>query len=149
MTTLLVMCLQLSALALGFSFIGWCLGSLAVPLSIWVGTGLTIGYVLWVGRAGIFLASVWMTLLVSLVIALKIFPPHWLEYFRYGYWPLSLILFWGSGVLLFTLLGNYVQSLPLLPIKTPFLGQLVSFLVLLLGLGLGAILWPQPVFLKL
>ncbi|MFM7471754.1 MAG: hypothetical protein ACKO5P_09630 [Nodosilinea sp.] len=148
MTTIPAICLQLSILTLGFSCLGWGLGSLAAPLPIWVGTGLTVGYVVWAGRAGLFLASVWMTLLISLVITFKIFPPHWLEYFRYGFWPLSLMLFWGVGVGLFTLLGNYVQSLQPLPLKARVLGQWISLVVVLLGLVSGRVLFPHPIFLQ-
>lgn len=145
MTPLSDLCLQLFALTLGFGVLGWCLSSLAAPPPIWLGMGLTIGYVVWVGRAGLFLASVWITFLVSLVVGLKIFPPHWLEYFKYGFWPLSLMAFWAAGMGLFALLGNYVQSLPA---RHRLLWQGLALVAIGLGLAAGIKGVPHGVFLQ-
>jgi hypothetical protein len=106
-------------------------------------------YVLWVGRAGIFLASVWATVLISLVIIFNILPPLWLKYFDYRLWPTSVIFFWGASVLLFTLLANYTQDLQRLPRQARFCWRLGSWVLLLVGLGLGAAFIPKPAFLTL
>ena len=140
---------RLLTLSAGFAVLGWCLACLASPWPIWAGTFLTMAYVLWVGQAGIFLASVWSTILISLVIIFNILPPLWLEYFDYRLWPASIILFWATSVLLFTLLANYTQSLQQLPPQVRFFWRLGSWLLLLAGLGLGAALIPKPAFLTL
>ena len=140
---------QLIPLIVGFAGFGWCLACLASPWPIWLGTLLATMYVLWVGQAGIFLASVWATVLISLVIIFNILPPLWLEYFDYRLWPASIILFWGTSVLLFTMLANYTQGLQPLPRPARFWWRLGSWLLLLVGLGLGALFLPKPVFLTL
>ena len=140
---------QLIPLIVGFAGFGWCLACLASPWPIWLGTLLATMYVLWVGQAGIFLASVWATVLISLVIIFNILPPLWLEYFDYRLWPAIIILFWGTSVLLFTLLANYTQGLQPLPRQARFWWRLGSWLLLLVGLGLGAFFLPKPVFLTL
>ncbi len=140
---------RLLTLSVGFAILGWCLACLASPWPIWAGTFLTTVYVVWVGQAGIFLASVWSTVLISLVIIFNILPPLWLEYFDYRLWPASIILFWVASVLLFALLANYTQGLQQLPPQVRFFWRLGSWLLLLAGLGLGAAFIPKPPFLTL
>lgn len=103
--------MQILGLAAGLGVCGWSLTLFSAPAPVWVGTALVVGYLLWVGRGGIFLASLWITALISLAIALDIFPAFWPHQLHYRYWALTVILLWGFGTLLLAGLGRYAQSL--------------------------------------
>lgn len=86
---------------------GWGLSALAAPVPIWVGTGLVVAYLFWTGKRGIFIASIWITLLVSLAIAFDLSPAFWPEKLKYRYWALCLMLIWGAAIAVIWFLGLY------------------------------------------
>ena len=99
--------LKILMLIVGVGLFGWGLSAFAAPTVIWVGTGLVMIYLFWVGKGGIFPASAWVTVLMTLAIALDVFPAFWPEQLHYRFWARSLIGLWAGAIGIVWLLGSY------------------------------------------
>lgn len=133
--------LQLLSLVLGCGLFGWGLSAFhAVPL-IWLGTGCVMGYLLWVGQGGIFPASVWITVLISLAIAFDLIPPFWPDHVKYRYWAMGLILIWAAAVGIMGLLGYQGDRLSRDRLNQRLGVRFISLGAALIGLELGRMIY--------
>lgn len=102
--------LRLLGVIISVGITGWGLSILEAPFPIWLVTGLVVAYLFWTGRRGVFIASIWITLLVSLAIALDLSPDFWPEKLHYRYWAMCLMLIWAVAIAAIWLVGSYTTQ---------------------------------------
>lgn len=130
-------------LLVGLFGLGLCLFSAGI--GIWLATGLVMVYVLQVGQGGLFLASLWSTLLIALLVVfdyfpvevLQHFPDFWPQAMHYRYWALILLILWAIAIGIFCLLGHFSDVWQQLSKRDrPFI-QGIGVISILMGLTLG------------
>ncbi|MGF1460307.1 MAG: hypothetical protein ACFBSG_14940 [Leptolyngbyaceae cyanobacterium] len=98
---------QLLSLIPPVAFLGSVLSLFTAAPWVWGMTGSVMVYLLWVGRGGLLLASLWVTLLMTALIAFDLFPKIWPQNLHYRYWALSLMTLWGMAIAILYLLSSY------------------------------------------
>lgn len=90
------------ALLIGFAVSGFCLAALHASSWIWILSGLVILYLAKVGLAGIFLANVWVTFLLVMLIVIR---QPWPDTSPAGV-PLNVAQIWSGSLLLIWFLAE-------------------------------------------
>lgn len=142
--TLIGLTWQFGPLLLGVGLWGWCLAAFATPFPLLLFTGLVVAYLIGVGPRGIVPASVWLSLLITVVVALDLFPPFWPTTWPYKHWAMAVLLLWGFSLAIVYLLARQGQRLQQMPGKLG--GRVITIGLLYLALQAGGLLyqagWP-------
>lgn len=137
------------ALLIGFAVSGFCLAALHASSWIWILSGLIILYLARVGLAGIFLANVWIT---SLLVMLIVIRQPWPDTSPPGV-PLNVAQIWSGSLLLLWLLAEILIFL--MAFTSQFLKEQqwsdhwrigVLAAIAWLSMGLGSVLFHWKIF---
>jgi hypothetical protein len=105
----------LTALLLGYGFVGWLLAAFQVPWIVWLGTLATTLHLIRTGSAALALSCSWVVGLIAIAALAKAWIALWnahLPYEQAQLWARSLLLIWWGATLLLLLLA---YARPLLP----------------------------------
>ena len=133
--------LQLPIVSAGAVVFTWGMCVLSAPPPLWIGSGLVVLYLIWVGRAGILPASLWISLLILLAIVNDGRPDFFFEgKSRYRFWSMGLTLAWTAGVSLVYFLGHHGEICARYPSQLCRQLRLISCAAILVGHVLGQLL---------
>ena len=133
--------LQLPIVSAGAILFTWGMCVLSAPPSLWIGSGLVVLYLIWAGRAGIFPASIWISLLILFAIVNDERPDFFFEgRSLYRLWSMGLTLAWTSGVSLVYFLGHHGETCARYPSKLCQQLRHISCAAILVGHVLGQLL---------
>jgi hypothetical protein len=130
---------QFGPLLLGVGLWGWCLAAFATPFPLVLFTGLVVAYLIAVGPSGIVPASAWISLLITLVVALDLFPPFWPNSLPYKHWAMTVLLLWGLSLAIVYLLARQGERLQQSP--GALVGRVITISVLYLALQAGGLVY--------
>ena len=134
--------LQLPIVSAGVVIFTWGMNILYAPTSLWIVTGLVAIYLLWVGKAGILPASMWISFLIFLAILNDQRPHFWFEgRSLYRYWAMGLGLFWSLGVGLVYFISHHVEICARYPSKIYQQLRVLSLAAIVSGYCLGQLLY--------
>ena len=129
--------LQWAGLIISMASVGWVLSAFSASGLVWSCTGLVMVYLLWVGKGGVFPASAWVTVLITLVVAVNRFPTFWPQTLQYRYWAMSLMGIWAAAMVVIYGLGLYGDYCSRQALKFRRMTYGVTLATVLIGLQSG------------
>lgn len=131
----------LISLFVGFGFLGWWSVALGAPTGIWIINLLAVIYVLKAGQGGLALGSSWVSILVSFVVALDIFPDFWPNRLHYKYWASMALFIWFVGVYMTYLISCNRKIMTQARIFNKSLNQGILLATITSGLAIGNVIF--------